>query len=201
MSGLNGIDYFILSIFGFSMFVGLSRGLVKEIVSLVALGLAFVIATMYANQLALAFTTNPGVQSVVTETSNTIGVSTVQPVSYAAIGVSYGLIFTGTLLVGSIVGFILNLFFTTGVLGVVNRLSGAAFGLLRGFIINLVIIFVIQLTVVGSQPAWHQSQLVKQYQPAVLWLSGMVAPTYAKIKEQAGTSLQELTTKVQSMTQ
>lgn len=199
MSNLNGIDYFLIFIFGFSFFVGFSRGLIKEVVSLIALVAAFAVATLYSNQLALQFTSNSAVQGVVSDASSAIGVSAAAPVSYAAVGVSFAIIFAGTLLLGSLVGLILNLFFTVGFMGTLNRLLGAVFGLIRGFIINLVLIFVIQLTVVGNQPAWHQSQIVTQYQPAVAWLNGIVTPGIETLKEKAGGSLQDMSGKIQNI--
>ncbi|MFW8696320.1 CvpA family protein, partial [Mesorhizobium japonicum] len=81
-------------------------------------------------------------------------------VSYAALAISFGLLFAGTVIAGSIVGYVLNIAFQTGILGFGNRILGAGFGLCRGFIICLVIIFVVQLTPLGSEPWWHQSQIV-----------------------------------------
>src|SRR5690242_11242791 len=108
-SNLNWIDYVILAIFFLSVLAGFARGLVREIVSLVTIVAAFVIATMFSNALAESFTSAPSVQNAVTQATNTIGMNTAQPVSYLAIGVAFALLFAGTLVVGAIVGAILNM--------------------------------------------------------------------------------------------
>ncbi len=199
MSDFNGIDYFLISIFLFSMLAGFSRGLIKEVISLASLVVAFIVATMFCNQLAASFTSSPAVQGVVSQASSAIGANAATPVSYAAIGVSFGILFAVTLIIGSVVGMVLNMFFTIGMLGLMNRLCGGVFGLARGFLINLVLIFMVQLTAVGSQPAWLQSAIVREYQPTVTWLNGIVAPGFEQLKAKAGTSIQDLSGKVESL--
>ena len=200
MENLNWVDYIILAIFLFSMLAGFSRGLIKEVVSLASLIAAFVVAVMFANSLALHFTSSSAVQNVVTDASNAIGMNAAQPVSYAAIGISFGLLFAGTVIIGSIIGFFLNMAFSIGVLGVGNRLLGGVFGLGRGFIINLVIIFMLQMTAVSGQPWWKESQCVQQFQPTVVWLGGIVSPSLANIKERATETMKDMGSKIQSYT-
>jgi membrane protein required for colicin V production len=199
-SNLNWVDYIFIAIFLFSMLAGFGRGFVKEVVSLATLVAAFVVATMFANSLALQFTSSASVQSVVSDASNAIGVNAAQPVSYAAIGLSFGLLFAGTVIVGAIVGFFLNMAFSVGILGFGNRVLGALFGLCRGFIINLVIIFMFQLTTIGTSTWWVQSQIVQMYQPSVVWLGGIVSPSLANLKQKATDALQNAGSKIQSIT-
>jgi membrane protein required for colicin V production len=199
-SNLNWVDYIFIAIFLFSMLAGFGRGLVKEVVSLATLVAAFVVATMFANSLALQFTSSASVQSVVSDASNAIGVNAAQPVSYAAIGLSFGLLFAGTVIVGAIVGFFLNMAFSVGILGFGNRILGALFGLCRGFIINLVIIFMFQLTTIGTSTWWVQSQIVQMYQPSVVWLGAIVSPSLANLKQKATDALQNAGTKIQNLT-
>lgn len=199
-SNLNWVDYIFIAIFLFSMLAGFGRGLVKEVVSLATLVAAFVVATMFANSLALQFTSSASVQSVVSDASNAIGVNAAQPVSYAAIGLSFGLLFAGTVIVGAIVGFFLNMAFSVGILGFGNRILGALFGLCRGFIINLVIIFMFQLTTIGTSAWWVQSQIVQMYQPSVVWLGAIVSPSLTNLKQKATDALQNAGTKIQNLT-
>lgn len=199
MANLNWVDYIFLIIFFFSMVSGFSRGLVKEVVSLGTLIAAFIVATMFSNSLAAYFNNTSVVQTAVSQTSTAIGVSTAQPISYASIGVSFGVLFVGTMIVGSIIGFFLNLAFSIGILGIGNRVLGGVFGLAKAFIINLVIIFVVQLTAVGGNTWWKQSYIVNQYQPSVVWLGGMVSPALAKLKEKANETLQGVNSSLQNV--
>lgn len=200
MSQMNWVDYIILAIFFFSILGGLGRGFVREMISLITLIAAFVIAIMFSNKLALAFTSSPSVQSVVTQTTSTIGMSTAQPVSYLALGISFGVLFAGTVLAGALIGYFINMAFQVGILGLGNRLLGAVFGLVRGFIINLVLIFVVQATPLGSQPWWQQSQFVAAYQPAVEWLGSVVSPTLATLKSKVGDTIKDVGSQLQDIT-
>lgn len=200
MANLNWVDYIILIIFLFSILAGFGRGLVRELISLLTLVAASVVASMFSNSLATAFTNNASVQSVVNEASSTIGSTASQSASYLALGLSFTLLFVGTMIVGSLFGYFINMAFQTGVLGIGNRLLGGVFGLVRGYIINLIIIFVVQLTPLANQPAWQQSQLVMGFQPSVQWLNGIVSPTLANLKAKIGDSLQDVNSSIQNMT-
>ena len=200
MSNLNWVDYIVLAIFFFSILAGLTRGLVREVVSLVTLIAAFAVAIMFSSQLAAVFTNTAVVQSVVNQASGAIGVNTAQPVSYMALGISFGLLFAGTVIVGAIIGYCLNIAFQTGILGIGNRLLGAVFGLARGFIINLVIIFLVQLSPLSSEAWWQQSYFVGVFQPAVVWLGDFVSPSLANLKAKFGQTFQNVNSQIQNVT-
>jgi membrane protein required for colicin V production len=200
MQGFNWVDYVILAIFLFSMLAGLSRGFVREMISLITLIAAFVVATMFSNAVAQAFTSAPSVQSMVGQASSAMGVNASQSVSYAAIAISFALLFAGTVLLGSIVSYFVGIAFQTGILGFGNRILGAGFGLVRGFIMNLVLIFIVQLTPFASQPFWQQSQLVESFQPAVVWLGNIVSPSLANLKARFGETIQNVGSQIQGIT-
>lgn len=200
MSHLNWIDLIILAIFFLSIIAGFVKGFIREIISLVTLIAAFVIAIMFSNALASMFTSSDTVQSAMSQSSSAIGTSTENPVSYVAIGLSFILLFIGTIIVGSIVSFILNIAFQTGILGFGNRLLGAGFGLVRGFIINLVLIFFVQLTAFGSEAAWHESRFVNYFQPAVEWLGNVVSPSLAHLKDKFSQTVENVNSQIQNVT-
>lgn len=200
MAALNWVDYILIAIFIFSIMAGLARGLVREIIALATLVAAFIIAVMFTNPLAEVFTSSPSVKTVVSQTTSAIGVSTQQPVSYAAIGISFLLLFAGTVLIGSLLGYFINFAFQTGVLGIGNRLLGGVFGFIRGFIITLVIVFIVQLTPFSKQNWWQRSLIVVSYQPAILWLANIVSPSLANLKEKLGETFQDMNTQIQGMT-
>ncbi len=201
MQDLNVVDLIILAIFFFSAVTGLIRGLVSEVISLGTLIAAFAIAILFAQPLANAFTSSAPVQSVVSQASGAIGVNTTKPISYVALGISFGVLFAGTVLVGAIVRLLLNTAFQTGMLGLGNRLLGGAFGIARGFVINLVIIFVAQLSPIASQPWWQQSKMVNSFQPAVVWLGGVVSPALSSLKTKFNQTIQQVGSSIQGISQ
>ena len=200
MNNLNWVDYIFVAIFFFTILSGLSRGLVKEVISLITLVAAFVVASMFSHTLAATFTGSPAVQNMVSQVATSTGVNAAQPVSLVTIGICFGLLFAGTVVVGSIISSILNIAFQAGMLGVGNRLLGGAFGFGKAFLITLVIIFVVQLTPFGSQPSWRESQFVAQSQPAVQWLGNIVSPSIAGLKDKMGQTLQNVNSTFQGVT-
>lgn len=183
MSNLNWVDIVILVIFLASVLAGLIRGFVKEIISLVTWIAAFIIAMMFSSKLAAWFTSMPSVQSMMTSASSSIGANAEQSVSYIAIGISFLILFIGTLIVGSIISMIITRAVEGVGIGFVNRLLGGVFGLARGFLIVVVVIFLVQLTSAAQQTWWAQSQFVNSFQPAVAWVGGMISPGLATLKE------------------
>ena len=200
LENLNWVDYVVIGIFLLSILAGFGRGLAKELISLITLVIAVVVASIFATTLAASWTSSPSVQSAVSDAANSISIDSgavSQTVSYAAVGLSFALIFAATILLGAIIGFFINMALSVGVLGIGNRLFGGLFGLGRGFIFNLVLIFVLQLTAVSHQLWWQQSYFVAQYQPAVAWLGTMVSPQLEKLKEKAAETVQSVTAPAQ----
>jgi len=198
MEDYSWIDYLILGIFFLSILAGLARGLVKELISLITLIAAVVIAALFANPLAVAFTNSSSVQNAVDQSTTAMGVSTAQPVSYAALGLSFAALFVGTMIVGAIVGLIINLAMQAGGIGFGNRLLGGVFGLCRGFMIILVFIFLVQLTSFATDDTWQKSRLVAKFQPAVEWLGSVVSPTIADLKSKVGDKLGDMNSTINS---
>jgi len=200
IAGMNIVDVFILVLIFISILIGFARGLVSEVVSLATLIAAFAIAIMFTNPLATYFTSTATVQGVVSQTSNAIGTSTAQPISYISIGISFGLLFAITVIIGSIIKILLNFMFATGILGFGNRVLGAGFGFVRGLLLTVVIIFLVQLSPMASQPWWQQSTYVPKFQSAVVWLGSVVSPALANLKQTFGSVVQGTTGAVKNMT-
>ena len=197
LASFNWVDYTILGIFGISTLLGLSRGFVKETISLIALIAAFIVATMFAQPIASIFTHTSSVQTAVGHTSEAMKTDTTATVGYVAIACAYAILFVGTILIGAIIGFIFNIAIQATTLSFGNRLLGACFGLARGFIFNVVLIFLVQLTAFGAEGAWKNSRLVPYFQPTVNWLSSVVSPTLANLKERFGSTLQNANSAMQ----
>jgi len=183
MSNLNWVDNVFLAIFFISAIAGLMRGLVKEVISLITWVAAFVVASLFATPVAQYFTSSQSVQSVVSSASSAVGSNAAATsVSMLSVGISYVILFVVTLIVGSIFNYILSKAVEGQGISFFNRLLGAVFGLARGFLLVLIVVFLVQMTALQQQPWWTQSQLVPSFQPAVTWLNGIVQPSLESLK-------------------
>ncbi|EKD72629.1 MAG: CvpA family protein [uncultured bacterium] len=191
-AGFNWVDYIILGIFLISILGGFFRGGVKEIISFLSWIAAFIIASLFSKPLAAHFSSSAPVQSVISSASNTFGVGTSAQVSMFAIGLSFVVLFFGTVLIGSLVGYFINRVVESGGMSIVNRFLGGIIGLGRGYLINLVMIFIVQLSPIAQQPFWAQSSMVNSFQPAVQWLGNLVEPGLQSLKSSVGETLQNL---------
>jgi len=189
MTDFNVIDYMILTIFAFSIFAGFMRGLLKEVISLLTWVAACVVSSMFSGTLATYISQGPSaayVQSVINQTATKVGMNPDQSMSMLTILASFGALFFITLLVGSLVGsLVTTIVAQSGGLAFTNRLSGAIFGVVRGYIVIIIGMFFLELTPIGTQAMWTQSQFVNSFQPVVSWFSQIVDPAIEALKAKA----------------
>ncbi|MCD6039908.1 MAG: cvpA [Gammaproteobacteria bacterium] len=164
-----------------------------EIISIISWVAAFFIACMFAPRLAAMFAGTSGtVQTTISNMAGKIGVDANGAVSILTVGVCFVALFVGTLLIGTIVGYLMTSITAVPGISFFNRILGGVFGFAKGYIINLVIIFVVQMTPVAQEPVWAQSQFVQVYQPAVAWLGNVVQPGYESLKATVGQTLDNM---------
>ena len=149
----NVVDWGIIALLLVSMLASLLRGFVREALSLVVWGLAFLVAMMFYPRLQVVLSdlvAHPLLQQVI-----------------AFLG-----LFLGTLLVGAMVaGLIARLTRLAG-LGLVDRVLGMVFGLVRGGVIALAVVMVMDMALEtrDSRPAWYvDSQLIPHLQLLQHW--------------------------------
>ncbi|MES2218463.1 MAG: CvpA family protein [Pseudomonadota bacterium] len=194
---MTAVDYFILVIFAISILLGYMRGFLKEVISLITLVAATIISTMFSGKLAAMFSGGGGATSTASNTvSSATGIDVAHSASLMAIGASYVTLFLGTMLAGWIVSTVI-----TGVAGnastsLGNRFLGALFGCVRGFIFVIIFMFIAELTPMGEQGPWVQSQFVKSFQPVVSWIQKEVSPTLDSIRKQAESAIQGATSQM-----
>jgi membrane protein required for colicin V production len=154
---LTTFDWVLACVVAISVVVGLFRGLIREVLSLLAWVLAAWITIVYAGAVAQRL------QTVVESTELRLVLS-----------------FAGTFLVAlvviSVIGWIIHRTLRmTGVSGG-DRFLGGLFGLFRGGIIVAVVVMVVQLSPAAAQEPWLSgSVLVPWIQPAVDWLGNWLA--------------------------
>ncbi|CAM5318490.1 CvpA family protein [Rhodanobacter lindaniclasticus] len=148
---MNWLDGIILGILGLSVLIGLMRGLVAEVLSLVTWIAAFWVAAVFGPDVAALF-----------EHSISLPM--------ARIGLGYAICFFGILLLGVIVRFAARrLIWSTGLTGM-DRVLGVLFGFVRGVLVVTILVFLVGLTAVTREPWWQQSTLLPQFQVAAAWL-------------------------------
>jgi membrane protein required for colicin V production len=185
LASMNVVDITILIIFLLSILIGLGRGFVSELLSLIVIIAAFVVAIVFTNSLANYFTSAAVMHNVMSETATTAassGSATTQPASYMIYAVSFAILFAATVIVGGVIKILLNMLVSARVLGIGNRILGAIFGFIRGYLFVLVLIFLVQLSPASSSQKWQESKYVPFFQPQVVWLANIVSPTLNTLK-------------------
>ena len=141
------VDYAILAIIGISALISIFRGLVREVLSLLAWGCAFWVAWSFMQEAAGWF---GGVVSV--------------PSARLVLG--FATLFVGTLLVAGLVNLLIGkLIASTGLTGT-DRMLGVLFGVGRGVVIVATLVLVARLTPVPQDPWWRASLLLPRFEAA-----------------------------------
>lgn len=142
------VDWALLTVLLLSVAVGLWRGLVFEVLSLLGWVAAFIVAQAFAPALApmLPVGTAGGA------------------LNHAA---AFTLVFVGALIVWALASRLLRALIHATPLQAIDRLLGGGFGLLRGAVLLLAAATVIALTPAQRAPAWQQSQ-------GAAWLTAML---------------------------
>jgi len=177
----NWLDYLFSSIFVLFILLSLWRGLVKEIISIGAWAAGLFIGFMFAPKLAALFTDSSAVQATLTHAGSKVSEHATTESSFA-VGVCFVILLVGTLVIGAIISYIMAKVVQVSGISFFNRLLGGVFGFIKGFIVNLVILFCTQMTSYAEEPAWKQSQIVQAYQPVIALLENKMGPEFEDLK-------------------
>jgi membrane protein required for colicin V production len=138
-SNVGWVDWALLAALGLSIAIGLWRGLVFEVLSLVGWVAAYIAAQVFVDTAA---------------TYVPIG-SAGGALNHAA---AFAIVFLLALVVWALASRLLRLAIHATPLQVVDRVLGGAFGLLRGAVLLLAVATVVALTPAARSPAWQHSQ-------------------------------------------
>jgi membrane protein required for colicin V production len=159
MPPFNWLDLCIIGVMGLSGLVGLVRGLVREVFSLAAWGVAIWVSLHYGATVAVYL------ESLI-------------PLPSARAAAAFALLFLVTLMLAGLAGFLLSrLIESTGLTGV-DRLAGLLFGLARGMLIIAVLVFLAKETPFPQDPWWKASRLIPLFQSLAIWLASQIPPGY-----------------------
>jgi membrane protein required for colicin V production len=133
------VDWALLAVLMLSVAVGLWRGLVFEVLSLLGWVAAYIVAQMFA----------PAVAPLL-------------PVGAVGSGLNhaaaFGATFIAALIVWALAARLLRLVIHATPLQVVDRVLGGGFGALRGAVLLLAVATIVSLTPAQRAPAWQHSQ-------------------------------------------
>jgi membrane protein required for colicin V production len=148
------VDYLILVIIIISTLIGLLRGFVREIVSLLTWILGFWIALRFARQVGDVFTVihNPSVRVVI----------------------GFVILFVVILIIGAVVNFLIGTIMEKTGAGPADRVLGLIFGMVRGVVIVAVLVIVAGFTRLPQEPWWHESRLIPSVQSVAGWMRAVL---------------------------
>jgi len=138
MQTLESLDWILLAVLGFSMLLGLMRGIV-QVLSLAGWVAAFYLAQYYAPSMA---------QWLPMQGSSEI-------LRFAA---GFVVVFVGVLIAQALITGVIKKMLSVVGLGLLDRLLGSLFGALRGIVILLAVTLLVGMTPMRESEAWQQSQ-------------------------------------------
>jgi len=152
---LNWFDYCLLLIVLLSTIWGIYRGFLREVISVVTWVAAFFLALCFSSHLGAFFH-----QYIKTEFLSSM--------------IAFILIFILVLLLGCLTNHLLGYLIKGTGLSIPNHLLGGVFGLARGFLIILLLTFLMVNTHLQEQAWFQQSQLTYSLQTITSWMQGKV---------------------------
>jgi membrane protein required for colicin V production len=141
---LGWVDLTLLAVLVLSIFVGLWRGFVFEVVSLLGWLIAYVIANLFGPLLAQALPFG-------------------DPASPLRIWVAYAVVFLLVLIACTLLARMLRVLIAATPLSAIDRLLGAAFGVARGALVLVIAATLVTLSPFAHSPSWRNSH-------GALWL-------------------------------
>jgi membrane protein required for colicin V production len=133
------LDWVVLAVLLVSVLLGVLRGLVYEVLSVLSWLAAFVLAQWLAPQVSGMLPMG----------------DTGEAIRYAA---GFGVVFIGTLFAGGLLAWLSKKMIEAVGLRPIDRTLGAAFGLVRGVVLVLALALVIQLTPLKNGAWWNESK-------------------------------------------
>lgn len=149
---LNWADWVIVAIVGVSCVFSLMRGFVKEALSLLSWIAATFVAIAFHQRLAAIFShwiETPSIRTVL----------------------AFIALFVLTLLIGAIVGWLIQQFVAGAGLGWVDRLLGMAFGAARGLLIVLALVIALPMMLpeMRGDGWWYRSAFIRHFEESEHW--------------------------------
>ena len=157
-------DYIVLTILIASVIVSTVRGLVKEVLSLMAWIAAFVVANGYASEMAAMLPD---------------GFTSMLPGSLTKLIVGFVILFVATLFLGALINLAIGALIRAACLSFADRGLGGLFGFARGTVVVLTLVILAGLTALPQQPFWREALFSPLAETAVRTIKPMLPPDWA----------------------
>ncbi len=144
------IDWVILAVLAVSSLISLKRGFVKEALSLASWIAAFIIARLFSGNLATLL-------AGVVETNSVRWI------------LAFVILFAGTVTIGAMVNHLLVEMVRMTGLGGTDRVFGMVFGLIRGLVVLVAIVYGLQFTLVPQDVWWQDSIFIPHLTTLADW--------------------------------
>ncbi len=144
------IDWVILAVLAVSSLISLKRGFVKEALSLASWIAAFIIARLFSGNLATLL-------AGVVETNSVRWI------------LAFVILFAGTVTIGAMVNHLLVEMVRMTGLGGTDRVFGMVFGLIRGLVVLVAIVYGLQFTLVPQDAWWQDSTFIPHLTTLADW--------------------------------
>ncbi len=149
------IDIVIIALIVLSAVLSLFRGFVKEALALASWLVAFWVAMVFHEDLAVVLSQwleEPSVQKIT----------------------AFSILFICVLLLGALVNYLAGkLVSKTGLTGT-DRMLGVLFGVARGAVIVAVLVLLAGLTALPQDSWWQESQLLGYFQEFAIWIHDLI---------------------------
>jgi membrane protein required for colicin V production len=139
VASLNWVDWALVATLLLSVVMGLARGLVFEVMSLVGWVVAWFGAQWFAPEVAVHLPVGA-------------------PGSSINVAAAFALTFIAALVVWGLLAKLVRLLVHATPLSIIDRMMGGAFGILRGVVLLLAVAMVVALTPAAKSPAWQLSR-------------------------------------------
>jgi membrane protein required for colicin V production len=161
MPAVAALDWMLLAVLLISVLLGLWRGIVYELLSLAAWVVAFVVAQWFGADVAQVLP--------MAGASGAVRLAT-----------GFGLTFVGSLVVMALLAAVAKRLIAAVGLSPLDRLLGAAFGLMRGALVLLATAVVVGLTPLKTSAWWQQSMGAQWLSATLKGLRPVLPAEYAK---------------------
>lgn len=144
-----------------SVLIGITRGFVKESISLITWLVAIGLSIFYAGSVSshITFTKIGLVKNLI----------------------AFLIIFVGIVFLGAIINYMVGSFVRRTPFSVPDRILGSAFGLLRGVALVTILVLLAGLTPFPEAPWWQSSYTINKFQGFALWLKDRLPDDIAKV--------------------
>ncbi len=155
---MTGFDYAVIGVVSLSLLLGLWRGFVHEVLSLLGWPLAFLMSWQLAGKVAPLLPGNDEARSAL----------------------AYVLVFVATLILWAVLVWIFVQLIKAAGLGVLDSFLGGLFGVLRGALIILILVLLAGMTDIPKQAFWRHAKFSRTAEEAALLARPMLPDNVAK---------------------